>query len=639
MADDNQGEAGTPGRRHASAEALSLSGASREKSDAYLDAQIKLTQLQSQNLVEQNAFELSHLRWQQLNDRLRGVLQMLIVIVVVAILAGVCLVLWYAAHADGLVIEAFSVPPDFARKGLTGDVVAAKVLDRLSMFQSETSSNRAPSSYANNWGDNIKVQIPDTGVSIGELNRLLHQWLGHETYISGEVYRTATGIAVTARVAGKSSPTFAGSDGDLDKLIEQAAETVYRATQPYRYAVYLSEHNRAAESRAEYQRLIASGPPLERGWAYIGLANDVQLQGKIAQAIADLHRAIAERPDLLLAYVNLFNYESNLAHDDAAFDALQEFVAHAKSGDASMGKDDLKYNLLVAKQGVAAALGDYREALSAAREALNDPNRNGSHENAQVAIVQICAAMHDARCVHRTYASLSPTTNAQILVNRIGTLQLADISLHDWHGILALRGRETALLKSLGPIGALFIRELEQPSAGLAEAELGHFSAADALLADCPADSDLCMRTRGQLRAAEGKWSAANYWFARASRDAAHTPFGYQAWGEALLTRGDADGAVVQFKKANSVAPHFADPLEGWGEALIAKNRSDLALVKFAEADKYAPNWGRLHLKWGEALLWSGDKNSAKEQFAIASGLDLTRSEKSELERMNKTHG
>ena len=33
-------------------------------------------------------------------------------------------------------------------------------------------SSRAAQSYANNWGDNIKVEIPETGVSISELQAL-----------------------------------------------------------------------------------------------------------------------------------------------------------------------------------------------------------------------------------------------------------------------------------------------------------------------------------------------------------------------------------------------------------------------------------------------------------------------------------
>jgi len=222
--------------------------------------------------------------------------------------------------------------------------------------------------------------------------------------------------------------------------------------------------------------------------------------------------------------------------------------------------------------------------------------------------------MHDAQCARRTYADLRPTDNPQILVNQLGSLKLADVSLHDWRGVLVLEDRETNILHGLGKAGDFFIPRLEHPVAGLAEAELGHFATAEGVLADCPADSDVCMRARGQLRAAEGKWAAADYWFARAVRDAPHTPFGYEVWGEALK-KGDAPRAISLFAKANAIAPHFADPLEQWGQALMAERRSDLAVEKFAEAAKYAPEWGRLHLKWGEALTYTGDKRAAEKQF------------------------
>ena len=48
---------------------------------------------------------------------------------------------------------------------------------------------------------------------------------------------------------------------------------------------------------------------------------------------------------------------------------------------------------------------------------------------------------------------------------------------------------------------------------------------------------------------------------------------------------------------------------------------------------------GRLHLKWGAALLWAGDKAGAAKQFAVASQLDLTSSERSEIARMRELHG
>ena len=106
-----------------------------------------------------------------------------------------------------------------------------------------------------------------------------------------------------------------------------------------------------------------------------------------------------------------------------------------------------------------------------------------------------------------------------------------------------------------------------------------------------------------------------------------------------LLRRGDAGGAVVMLKAAHEHGSHFADPLEMWGEALMVQNRSDLALAKFEEANKYAPYWGRLHLEWGRALWYVGKRERARKQFAVASGLDLSKDDQVTLLNLAKHHG
>jgi tetratricopeptide (TPR) repeat protein len=172
------------------------------------------------------------------------------------------------------------------------------------------------------------------------------------------------------------------------------------------------------------------------------------------------------------------------------------------------------------------------------------------------------------------------------------------------------------------------------PVQAYAEARLGRFGEAEALIATTPGDCDECMLMRARIAELEGQHGRADWWFARAVHDAPSIPLMYATWGQALLERGQPDAAIVQFTIANQKGPHFADPLEGWGEALMAKNQSHQAVAKFAEADKYAPNWGRLHLKWGEALYYAGKRDEAKAQFARAAALDLTPSEKAELARM-----
>lgn len=136
------------------------------------------------------------------------------------------------------------------------------------------------------------------------------------------------------------------------------------------------------------------------------------------------------------------------------------------------------------------------------------------------------------------------------------------------------------------------------------------------------------------INSAYGRRACADWWFARAIDGQRSIPFAYSYWGQALLDRGDPDGAIAKFTLANQKGPKFADPLEMWGEALMKKNRSDLALAKFTEAEKYAPNWGRLHLKWGEALEYAGHKDEAQKQYAIAAGLDLSSADNAELAKV-----
>jgi hypothetical protein len=70
------------------------------------------------------------------------------------------------------VIEAFEVPPDLAQRGLTGQVIAKQVLDQISEMEARTSlvSARPANSYSNSWGTDLKIEVPETGISFGELN-------------------------------------------------------------------------------------------------------------------------------------------------------------------------------------------------------------------------------------------------------------------------------------------------------------------------------------------------------------------------------------------------------------------------------------------------------------------------------------
>src|SRR5215469_10932428 len=210
------------------------------KAEAYLEAQRRLSDDQRRHLHEQ----LKSLRlsiWQQI---LAVLLRIAMAFIGAAIAAALAWFIWKATNSNALVMDAFAVPPDLAARGLSGPVVAAKLSDKITAMQAETSSQRPPKSYANGLADGLKLEIPETGVSLSELDRFLREKLGRDLHIGGEMVLTGNRVALTARVGSDGSATVTGTEAGMDALLQKLAEQVYRITQPYRYSVWLRAHDR-----------------------------------------------------------------------------------------------------------------------------------------------------------------------------------------------------------------------------------------------------------------------------------------------------------------------------------------------------------------------------------------------------------
>src|ERR1700733_5827687 len=122
------------------ATALALGGASREEADAFLRRQSRFADLQIENLQKQDEFELSHLRFRRFSDYGKFVLELSAGLVVLLLVCGLATMVWSATQDRDLVVDAFTVPPDVAQSGLTGAVLASRVLDRLGTMEANTFS-------------------------------------------------------------------------------------------------------------------------------------------------------------------------------------------------------------------------------------------------------------------------------------------------------------------------------------------------------------------------------------------------------------------------------------------------------------------------------------------------------------------
>lgn len=571
------------------------SGANQdERLDAFLDEHTRMLRLQMEHLHEERALHHRRLGLNYFGDRLRIGLHLLGIAFGLIVVVGLCAMVWQAREDHGLVVEAFSVPPDVSQRGLTGHVVAAQVLDKLAALQAATASERPAQTYENNWGEDLKVEIPETGVSIGELSRYLRQWLGHQTRISGEVFRTPTGLTITARTGANVGDSFSGGEADLNRLLQQSAEAIYRRTQPYRFAFYLYQHGRSDEGLADFIALADGPAGADRLYADHVLSTDLMDRGDVPGAIARAEDAVKTAPDSGIAWDGMGETQRSLGHDQAALASFERAIPLTRhSSDAELG------SWLAWQLGyVAEYHGDFQASARFYQRV------------SPILMISRLGLDHDASATDAASArahAASAKADDPARSNLLDQQLIADIALGRWpQAISAGQAVEAFLVTSPVPLYSQKER-LKRALAyfAYAKAMTGDMAGAQAMVATTPLDCYNCVRMRGRIALAGRDFPGAERWFAEAVRQAPSIPMAYSDWGDALLAKGDVAGAIAKFRIAHQNGPHFADPLKGWGNSLARQGKLSDAVTKYDEALKYAPAWPELQ----NAREQSGDQS------------------------------
>ncbi|MGA9796737.1 MAG: hypothetical protein WBQ17_14525 [Rhizomicrobium sp.] len=630
MADDEQRTAGSGPNAAADAMALGAQGPLDARAAAYLEEQTRLAKLQSQNLIEQNAFELSHLRWRRFNDQMKGALQIMLVAFGAAAVVAIGVAVWSASRAEGLVVDSFSVPAQFAQAGMTGDVVAEDLTHRIAAVRDSANAHSIAHSNDVRLGrdEEIKVDIPDTGISLGEVARYLRSWLGNERHLNGNLRILGNGkLALTVALGGGGAQTFTGAD--LDKLEQQAAEHVFQSVDPSNYILYLGGVDRDADILPAVQYLIrvADNPGmLSDGYALWG--NWTREVGDLSLSMKRERVAAAIDPKALPPHLEITIDAEIAGHDEEALRQARLFPNFRQDDQYAWKRGSGFAEVLEAgAREVDTATGSFDRAAAEPCGLCSFTKNMFNH-------AEYAARLHDVpknRALIEQ-ASASDGASADAIAR---ARYFADAAGGNWRAAAVdARAYRTAMIQPEERYTETSALTEATPLLATALARSGDVAGARAQIGKTPVDCVACDQARGDIEAAARNWAAGSLWFARAVNLAPSIPFADTEWGQMLLANGDYDGAIAKFTLANQKGPHFADPLEMWGEALMAQNRSDLALAKFVEADKYAPNWGRLHLKWGEALFYAGQKDEAKKQFAIARTLGLLPAEKAALAKL-----
>ncbi len=563
------------------------------KTAAFIQSQTDLLRMQQAQFGEELRLRLRHLHGQSHEGRLRRLSQRirlgtqvftLVFTGLVALAVGVMVRDAMSAHA--VIVDPFDAPPALAARGFSGTVIAGGLLDELTRLQMATRSSAEKRNLVSAWTAEIKVQVPGTGVSISDMDRLLRAHLGHDLHVGGDLVQTDDGgLALTVRGAGVMPKRFAGPASSLGALTTRAAEYIFGQSQPYLFALYLWQNDRNAEAIAFCRDAFASVSDADKPYILKLWANALLTSGGSPGAALSLYRqALTIKPDYWSAYDNTMNVLWLVGDEEGAW---REGLRMQKQAGGRPGRapeiqyenwDALTWNLQA-----------WRAAMQADADAQGG---TGTGANADAPILaDIDARLHDPRGaefqLQIARASASDPTVAALthFVNGRLAAEAGDVT------------RAETELEAFGAVNADPLVSSEAPGytcwiAPAAQAA-GHPERADAILNSAGHFVD-CARFRADILDARGDWAGAQRAYAEAVAVAPDLPAAYLSWGEALARHGDLPGAAAKLAAAHARGPHWADPLKAWGDVLARQGDRAAAVARYHEALTYAPNWGAL---------------------------------------------
>jgi tetratricopeptide (TPR) repeat protein len=554
---------------------------------AFLRKQSELVEAQRKSVETEHEFFKAEWGARLLARRLRTGFQLFIALFATVIGVGVAVMIHDAVTSRRVVVEPFHAPPGLAANGVDGTVVASGLLDELSRLQDATRSSAAARGLSGAWTNNIKLDVTETGVSVGDISRLLRERFGHDVIIDGDLIETASGgLALTVRGNGVPPKTFSRSATQLQLLTVDAAEYVYSQSQPARWVSYLTNMGRYEEAIVFSRGAVASAAPAERsrllsGWALAIISSG----GSSGEALALFRAAVKLQPDLWPAHTNVQNTLMILSDEEGAWRAGEDMrsAAGGRPGPAPesdyVNWDYLTWNLQAWLAGTVA-------------DAEANAGVGTGTTSAGPTIADVQARLHDPQAADLALKTTKEDPHDPSIA----------AMTHFVRGRLAAEaGDVTGAAKEMEAFGAAYADPaVSSNNPGYqcwiapAEEAAGKPDKADAVLKSAGAFVD-CYRFRADILDGRGDWPGAQNAYAAAVALAPDLPAAYYSWGVALAEHGDVTASEAKLKAANQRGPHWADPLKAWGDVLVKQGHAKEALTKYDAALKYAPNWAALH--------------------------------------------
>jgi tetratricopeptide (TPR) repeat protein len=560
---------------------------------AFLREQTVLLRAQKKNIDAE--YEFFETEWgpRLLALRLRTGFQIFFAVFATVIGIGLAIVTYAAVQSRGVVIDPFEAPPALAAKGLNGKVIAAGLLDVLTRIQAATRSTAEARALSNGWTKEIAIEVPETGISIEQLERMIKTRFGHDQHIQGDLVLTEQGsLALTVRGTRILPKTSTDEARNLDKILTAAGEYIYSQSQPGLWAAYLANNDRLDEAIHFAQGAYASADPNERPYLLNAWATSITTkggEGAMADALPLFREAVRLKPDFWVGYVNIMASIGGLGDEEGMVRVGEQMmkVAGGRPGRApemSYGNYDQEVWDLPAE----------RAETIADMESHGGIGTTGAASGAESLVVgQFDVQMHDVEAAALRLKTTSvdeknvPDVGAAAMDRALLAEEIADLkaAAQQWDTFAVAYANPT--VSTLNPSYICYAAVTYEKTGQAAKADAALNAVGKLTLVDC-------YRFRGDVLDLRGDWSGAQAWYAKAVKLGPSIPSGYYSWGVALAKHGDLDAAAAKLKDANQKGPHWADPLKAWGDVLAKQGHTKEALVQYNMALKYAPNWKQL---------------------------------------------
>ncbi len=557
----------------------------RKAAAAFLTSHKHFIDLQIASFEEDQVATRQATRLKHLSDILRILAQAAFVVVGIALAAGVGTMWWRAALSRSVIVAPFDAPQSLSWDGLSGRVVAGKVLDVLLEMQSATRLAAARRQITDAWSENVEVEVPETGISIGQISDALHRMFGHDVHIDGALITTPSGaLVLSVRGDGIPPATFQGSEAGIDDLVRKAAEYLFGRAEPDLYATYLLDSGREDDAlafiRDSFSALTdAERPALANLWGEALLS-----QNKMAAATDKFLLALSIDPRYWRAWNNLIGVLPVTAGEEAAY---REGIAMQRAArgvivDAGPTLYDWTNfaQMTMNAQGVIAGLLADRSVAA----------REGAEYDSSSWIAEQQAVLHDWGKV-RQYLAESPASDVTTAYDNFALAGQQAVERGQYAEAVRLLQNADRIWQMQPTLQAFF------PDF---ECKLGYALAA----AGAPTAAvwplfraQNFVRCRAFLADAldlGGKWAEAQQAYRSAEAVAPSLAFAYDREGLALMRHGDDEGAIGRFRIAHHLSPYWADPLKDWGDALAAERRPGAALRRYRQALGLTPHWAAL---------------------------------------------